>query len=326
MVDNDKLARVLSHAEKAGCRVVLVGDNRQLPAIERGGLFRELYERARGDQKVSLTEIVRQREAWAREAIQRVGEGDAAAALKAFEEKNRLHVLPSRDEAERGLIERWKEAALSRPRGSLILASTNEEVSRLNGRAQAARREAGELGLCSLKVGEERIHEGDRILFTDTEKKLGVVKSELGTVTRLDWLTGRLSVAVDGQEKEEVSFSLRQFDALRLGYAATVHRAQGMTLDQNVYALLGGSMQSREMTYVQISRARGETHLFCDKETAGRDQSELSRIVSRSEEKLSAHGILRERERQNQDQPRVREPEPPRRERQEHGQGLELTV
>ena len=43
-------------------------------------------------------------------------------------------------------------------------------------------------------------------------------------------------------------------------------------------------MQNREMTYVQISRARGETHLFCDEQTAGRDQGELARMVGRSEE------------------------------------------
>ena len=76
-----------------------------------------------------------------------------------------------------------------------------------------------------------------------------------------------------------------------LGYTATVHRAQGMTLVQDAYVLVGGSMQNREMTYVQISRARGETHLFCDERTAGRDQGELVRMVGRSEEKFSAHAM-----------------------------------
>jgi conjugative relaxase-like TrwC/TraI family protein len=62
MADSDKHSRALRHAEKAGCRVVLVGDHRQLPAIGPGGLFRELWERAHGDQKTVLTDIVRQRE------------------------------------------------------------------------------------------------------------------------------------------------------------------------------------------------------------------------------------------------------------------------
>src|SRR5512135_194278 len=155
---------------------------------------------------------------------------------------------------------------------------------------------AGKLGLRSVEVGEERVHEGDRILFTDTKKSLGLVKSEFATVTHIDWLTEKLTVQVDGEAgRKPVTFSLREFDAIRLGYAATVHRAQGMTLDQNVYALLGGSMQNREMTYVQISRARGETHLFSDEKTAGQDRDELTRMVSRSEEKFSAHAVARKK-------------------------------
>lgn len=276
--------------------MVLVGDNRQLPAILQGGLFRELYERARPDQKVVLTEIMRQREAWAREAISQVGQGEAAKALKTFEEKNRLHVLPTKGESERGLIDRWKERGISDPQNNLILASTNAEVARLNREAKAARLEAGKLGLRSVEVGDERVHEGDRILFMDTKKNLGILKSQFGTVTHIDWLTRKLTVEVDGEAgRKPVTFSLREFDAIRLGYAATVHRAQGMTLDQNVYTLLGGSMQNREMTYVQISRARGETHLFSDEKTAGQDRDELTRMVSRSEEKLSAHAVAREK-------------------------------
>ena len=131
----------------------------------------------------------------------------------------------------------------------------------LNGKAQACRWEAGQLGYRSVEVGEERIHEGDRILFTDTKKCLGLVKSEFATVTRIERLSQRLTVQIDGQD-ELVRFSLREFASLRLGYAATVHRAQGMTLEQDAYVLVGGSMQSREMTYVQISRAGGDASVL----------------------------------------------------------------
>ena len=288
MVNNDMLARTLKQAEKAGCRVVLVGDPRQLPALGPGGLFRELSARAREDQKTELTEIVRQREPWAREAIHQIGRGDMTA-LQTFEQEGCLHLAPPRDEAERLLVERWKQEALRNPRDHLIIASTNIEVERLNQRVQESVREAGQLGFRSLRVGAERIHEGDRILFTATNKRLGLINSEFATVTHVDMLTRRLTVGIDGQEKP-VTFSLRKFDSLRLGYAATTHRAQGMTLDQNVYALVGGGMQSREMTYVQVSRARGSTHLFSD----AQHRTELERLVGRSREKVSAHQIARE--------------------------------
>ena len=163
-------------------------------------------------------------------------------------------MLPTREEAERELVAAWMRAGIANPRENLILAATNADVARLNREAQASRWEAGQLGYRAVQVGEERIHEGNRILFTDTDKRLGLVKSEFATVTRIDRLSQRLTVQIDGQD-ELVRFSLREFDALRLGYAATVHCAQGMTLEQDAYVLLGGSMQNREMTYVQISRA-----------------------------------------------------------------------
>jgi len=299
MADNDKLSRALQHAEKAGCRVVLVGDHRQLQAIGQGGLFHELYLQARPEQKAALTEIVRQREGWAREAVQQIGRGEPAEALRAYERAGRLTVLPTRDDAERRLVERWREGGLTNPRDNLMLASLNKEVSSLNRQAQAERLAAGQLGLRSLQVGEERIHEGDRVLFTETKKSLGLVKSEFATVARLDRLTQKVTVQIDGQEKA-VTFSLEKFNALRLGYACTVHRSQATTVE-HTFVLFGGGMQSREMTYVQLSRARGECHLFTDRQSAP-CLSDLERSVRRSDEKSAAHTIAREAERRQERQ------------------------
>ena len=150
MVDNDKLGRALAYAEKAGCRVVLVGDQRQLAAIGQGGLFSDCFVRARAEQKTALTEIVRQREAWAREAIQQIGRGETAKALKTFDEHGRLHVLPTRDETERRLVECWKQVGLVNPRDNLILASTNADVASLNREAQkrASTRDNSDFGRC----------------------------------------------------------------------------------------------------------------------------------------------------------------------------------
>ena len=223
MVDNDKLARALRHAEQAGCRVVLVGDPKQLPAIGPGGLFREIAEHARVDQKTELTEIVRQERALRRRPCATSARATRARRthLRRAEETS-LRADPGRGRAAaHRTLERRGRAR--NPRGHLILASTNEEVDRLNQRAQEALREAGRLGFRSVRVGEERIHEGDRILFTDTDKRLGLVKSEFATVAHVDMLTRKVTVQIDGQEKP-VTFSLRRFDAIRLGYAATTHR------------------------------------------------------------------------------------------------------
>ena len=104
MVDNEKLGRALAHAEKAGCRVVLVGDHRQLPAVGGpGGLFRELTERARPEQKAALDG-----DSAAAGDLGQGGHcpgwpGRGGRALKTYEEKGRLHVAPTRADADAGL-------------------------------------------------------------------------------------------------------------------------------------------------------------------------------------------------------------------------------
>ena len=67
----------------------------------------------------------------------------------------------------------------------------------------------------------------------------------------------------------------------------TTHKAQGTTVE-NVHALLGGNMQDRELSYVQASRAKNETHFYIDKSEAGSDLKELTKQMERSHEKTLA--------------------------------------
>jgi ATP-dependent exoDNAse (exonuclease V) alpha subunit len=66
MLGSRKLARLLEHAQQAQAKVVLVGDDRQLSAIDAGGGFRALRLRLGASE---LTENRRQQQAWEREAL-----------------------------------------------------------------------------------------------------------------------------------------------------------------------------------------------------------------------------------------------------------------
>jgi ATP-dependent exoDNAse (exonuclease V) alpha subunit len=80
MLGSRKLARLLDHAQQAQAKVVLVGDDRQLAAIDAGGGFRALRHRLGASE---LTENWRQQQAWEREALKLVRSGlvdDAVAA------------------------------------------------------------------------------------------------------------------------------------------------------------------------------------------------------------------------------------------------------
>ena len=105
-----------------------------------------------------------------------------------------------------------------------------------------------------------------------------VVNGDLGTVTASQNRT--LSVRLD--DGREVRVPVEGYPHLRLGYAVTTHKAQGMTVER-AFVLTGGIMTDREITYVQASRARGTTRWY-----VGHDIEETTQRMSRSHEKLAA--------------------------------------
>lgn len=298
VVGSRHLSRILFRAERAGAKVVLVGDPHQLQSIDSGGGFHALIDRFGGAR---LTQIVRQEAAWMRKAVHDFVQGDAKSALARYVLADRLHIEQTREAAMHALVFAWKKECTEKLSETLILAGTNKETDELNRRAQAAR--SGELG-AAFHHKKGTFFEGDRVLFTAKQYRLGVLNGDFGTVeavngNRIGVLLDRQKITEDGLRDirvvlREKDLTVRAFgrkrDLLRLGYATTVHRAQGSTVDRS-FVLAGGWMQDKEMAYVQMSRAREHTRIFCDQPTAGEDLSELARAMSRSREKRLAHDM-----------------------------------
>lgn len=296
MIGTRHLARILRAAERAGTKVVLAGDPGQLQSIAAGGGFGGLLKRFGG---ATLTNIVRQEQSWMRLAVHQFSEGDARSALANYALADRLHIEGTRDEAMRALLLAWKHERTAKPSETLILAATNREVDELNRRAQAMR--AGELGAGITHEGQT-FHEGDRVIFKTTWRPLGVLNGDFGTVETVKG--GRLCVLLDRQRATEAGphgirvivskkdLTVNAFgeerDLMRLGFASTVHAAQGATVDR-AFVLAGGWMEDREMAYVAMSRAREHARIFTDEAAAGEDLAELARSMARSHQKLLAH-------------------------------------
>src|SRR6201986_5016723 len=104
MVGTRQLERVLSHAAEAGAKVVLVGDPRQLQAIEAGAAFRSIYECHGGAE---IGEVRRQREDWQRDATRYLATGRTGHALAAYRTHGMVHEAQTREQARGDLIERW---------------------------------------------------------------------------------------------------------------------------------------------------------------------------------------------------------------------------
>ena len=89
---------------------------------------------------------------------------------------------------------------------------------------------------------------------------------------------------------------LGNYEHVKLGYAATVHKSQGST-HHNAYVLTGGGMQDREVSYVQLSRAKVETRIYADEAHVGAEVAEvarstLARDMERSRQKDTVHELL----------------------------------
>lgn len=285
---------MLHAANKAGAKVVLVGDEDQLPAIEGVSAFRALQQR---HGAARLSNVVRQREGWMRDAVRAFAEGDSRTALSLLNKKGRLHLGGKGKEATMDrLVDLWAQhtPTAAQVRDTMILAGTRHDAERLNHKAQAKRRERGELGRFGVSLGgdpedrsrqPERAHRNDRVMFRKNHRGLDVRNGEMGTVRRVDAPPlgrGRLWVELD--DGRTVQVDLKRYDALSLGYAATTHKAQGATVEQ-AFVYTTPKDASREMSYVQVSRHRGDVHVFMPGHVRDEDFDELRKAMERSKQR-----------------------------------------
>jgi Ti-type conjugative transfer relaxase TraA len=275
MVGTRQMERVLSHAADVGAKVVLVGDPQQLQAIEAGAAFRAIHERHGG---VEITEVRRQREDWQRDATRHLATGRTGLAITAYEERGMVHAAETREAARGDLIERWDRKRQASPDDTrIILTHTNDEVRALNMAARGRLRDAGELGedvTISAERGQRQFASGDRIMFLRNERELGVKNGTLGTVEEVT--AQRMSVRVD--DGRRLAFDLKDYAHVDHGYAATIHKAQGMTVDR-AHVLATPGMDSHG-AYVALSRHRDAVALHYGQDDFA-DQSRLVRTLSR---------------------------------------------
>jgi ATP-dependent exoDNAse (exonuclease V) alpha subunit len=252
MVGTRQLARLLEVASRARAKVVLVGDPRQLPEIEAGGVFGALARRLGA---LELCENRRQRELWEREALDELRSGDPLRGLAAFAAAGRVVTAPGMAETRHALVARWQE---SRARGedALMLASTRRKVDALNVAARRALKEQGLLGEDVGTFGDLAFAVGDAVVATRNDRRLGVRNGTRGVVEHLD----RAGVVVSTREGR-LSLPAPYASAhLAHGYALTIHKAQGATVDR-AFVLVTDAL-TREAGYVAMSRARKGTELF----------------------------------------------------------------
>jgi conjugative relaxase-like TrwC/TraI family protein len=267
MVATRKLAPLLQHAERAGAKVVLVGDDRQFASIQAGGGFRALRLRLGASE---LTVNRRQVQAWEQRAIDDVRAGNLEQAIAAYAEHDRIRAFEARDDRDRALVSDWWQAhqAGEQP---VIYSHRRAQVDQLNSVCQRLRAEAGQLGPERLAVGDRSFAVGDVVVLgANARDRLGVVNGTTAIIAGLD-LPGR-AMTVRTLEDEpprtvrlpgwylDAAVQPGQSRRVDLAYARTDMRSQGRTERRALLALDGA--EDMQGAYVQLTRSKERTDLY----------------------------------------------------------------
>jgi conjugative relaxase-like TrwC/TraI family protein len=188
MLGSRKLTRLLEHAQQAQAKVALVGDDRQLAAIDAGGGFRALRLRLGASE---LVENRRQQQAWEREALDLVRSGLVDEAVATYQAHDRVVAADSKPAATLALLQdwwaAWQQADHDPTQEVIVLAARRAEVDRLNTLCQELLAAQGRLGGDRLQVEDRQLAVGDRVVCGHNAiGELGVANGSRGVVTALD--------------------------------------------------------------------------------------------------------------------------------------------
>lgn len=261
MVDGAHMNRILEQVEQDKAKLILVGDPEQLPPIGPIGAYRGIIERIGHSE---LTEVRRQRDpamARATLALSRGGD-ESGKALFAYDEAGRIHHLGSRDAGIEAAAAQYGRLG---DKDKVILTHRRADVDALN-QAVIARMGAERSGVSFEAEGRPiEVANGDRILLTKNDRQLGVKNGMVGTVTSVDQDGFTLRIGAGGaaaraSDQQEVRIDAEAYSSFTHGFATTIHKSQGMSVDHAiVYADRG---MNKHLSYVAFSRHRDDMQIF----------------------------------------------------------------
>ncbi|MEM9030141.1 MAG: AAA family ATPase [Pseudomonadota bacterium] len=276
MIGTRQMARLAEKMRSIEAKLVLVGDPDQLQPIEAGTPFRDLVDR---HGAAELRDIYRQRQNWQRQASRHLAEGRTAEALQTYANNGAVARSDDRASAIEAMAETYVMDSVANPQATrLAFAHRRKDVHDLNVAIRSAIRDDPENDvLLDTATGPRAIGTGDRLVFGQNDKTLGVKNGMLGRVESVG--VGQMMVVLDGDEKRKVSFNPDQYRHFDHGYAVTVHKSQGATVDQS-YVLTSRSMD-QHLAYVAMTRHRDDLRVFNaaeDQPAWAREQAQTRRL------------------------------------------------
>ena len=294
MIATPKMEKILTLAQERGALVRALGDYRQLSAVGSGGALR-LVDREIG--AVHLDELFRFKNPEEAAATLALREPPLVGTDKPFEwYKDNNRVVAGDADAMIEDVFRGYSADVNAGKQSIMIASTNETVTKLNDLAQAHAIEHGQVSTGAGSVAlhnSSRAHVGDTIVTRKNARRL-VVNSGQDFVKNGDlWRVtdlhddGRITAQHTGHGGKVTLPAGYVQESVELGYASTIHRAQGSTVD-TAHALVDASTD-RAGAYVALTRGRENNQLYVALADGEKRDDVLDRITGAYERDLTVH-------------------------------------
>jgi conjugative relaxase-like TrwC/TraI family protein len=302
------LDRLATHAEQANAKLLLVGDWAQLGAVEAGGalglIARDL------DHTPELHDVRRLRNPWEQAASLRLRLGEPDA-ISDYDTHGRIHGADY-DSVLEHAYQAWRDDTAN-GKLSILVAETVDTVAALNTRARTDRLLSGHTddgAAIHLSDGTDA-SAGDLVITRKNDRRLntgGARWVRNGDRWRVTTIHRDGSVTVrrhgprfGGAIRLPADYASEHLD---LGYAITVHRAQGATVD-TAHAIVHSNQMTRESLYVAMTRGREANTAYVaidqfpleehqkapDPEVTAR--SVLAGVLAHETAERSAHEVLR---------------------------------
>jgi conjugative relaxase-like TrwC/TraI family protein len=280
-----ELNQLLQAVEDSGARLILVGDPRQSHAVGAGGLWTDIEVAAHSHEThVQLTHNLRAQDPDDARDQHHFRDGEHQTALEGYAARDLMHLHDAQQAAEDAALDAAYEDERTTRRTLVIAQTSNDRLDELNARAQAIRRQDRQLGHDSLPLTGRpyALRAGDEIQLRASiaHPDHGTLRNgTTATITALD--AEAETAALTLRDGRQVTLTRQQLDQAqaRLAYVQHPFPAQGTTTDTT--HLIIGEHPTQEGTYVALTRARRQTHLYAATEHLDPEHPAIPQLADR---------------------------------------------
>jgi hypothetical protein len=264
-------AHLFVHAERAGAKIVAIGDPGQLGPVQAGGWLAAIAD---DDDGPALRQVMRQQDLSEQAALQALHDGDPDPYID--HKRDHITIHETEIEALLRLVHRWHEAQREHGRqAAVMITRDNLTRERLNRAARALLTDDGSLSPDAVMIGGREFAPGDRVIARRDHRGADVDNGSLATIMTVS-RDGAMIIETDSGEP-------RALDAdyvaahLEHAYVLTSHAAQGATVSWA--GVIGRPTEfTREWADTSLSRASGHTaiHLISERTDRDRERDEYA--------------------------------------------------